>query len=408
MYTPAKQLLLLLLPVVAAALAPGLHERAWTPIFLQDYPLAICNDGTPGAYYLRPGQPGSRRWLVFLDGAGWCWDVASCSHDWQRMHGSSNSFPRTVEALRPRAMKYLQTGLFDPEKSPLADAHLAFVKSCSNDAFMGDKPALDGAALPFTQRSPSTGWHFRGRRIVEAVFADLRKKTGLGSMPGDHVIYGGCSAGARGVMVTIDDFASSPAIVGKAQVTGLLDSGFWVPISPRTDFVDWDSFGHQMRDSMTLVNSSGLVGSECGQKYPGAEGWKCLMGAYRMRFVRTPYFMLHSQYDLFALTMNLWGHFWAAHPLSPGDHAWAEAYRKMVVRYLPEPANHSGTVVYSPAVYIHCMCTVKQFWTIKASGAGLSDSIQKWLTEPAAVGSKTIEGCSGFSCGNHPQPVIVA
>mmetsp|Transcript_37464 Transcript_37464/g.116406 ORF Transcript_37464/g.116406 Transcript_37464/m.116406 type:complete len:434 (-) Transcript_37464:129-1430(-) len=394
----ASMHLTLLLPAVAAANA-GAAGRPWVPRFLKEYPLAICNDGSPAAYYHRVGMEGSRRWVVYLDGVGWCWDGESCAHPWQRDHGTSNVFPKTAEQLAPRANRFLQDGLFDPIRSPLADAHIAFVKSCSNDAFMGDRSPVEPVGLPFAQRRPEQGWHFRGRRIVEAVFADLRKHTGLGAQMGDRVIYGGCSAGARGAMVSIDHIAGSEAIVGKAGVVGLLDSGLWVPISPKTNSVDWDSFGHQMRAALELTNATAFLDDACQQKYPGEERWKCLMAAYRLPFVRTPYFLVHSQYDLFALSMNLWGHYWVAHKFSRMDLAWAENYRKMIVEYLPRPSNHSGTVIYSPACYMHCIVTVPKFWTTTADGAGLADTMRMWLTVPDT--SKLIfEKCNGFNCGN--------
>jgi Pectinacetylesterase len=43
-------------------------------------PLAVCNDGTPGAYYYAPGQgSGSSLWLVYLEGSMFCWSKTSCS-----------------------------------------------------------------------------------------------------------------------------------------------------------------------------------------------------------------------------------------------------------------------------------------------------------------------------------------
>lgn len=303
----------------------------------------------------------------------------------------------------PRATRYLQWGLFDPARSPLADAHIAFVKSCSNDAFMGDKSPTEPTGgqhnTLFVDRDPDTAWHFRGRRIVEAVFADLRKHTGLGAQMGDRVIYGGCSAGARGAMVSIDHIAGSEAIVGKAGVVGLLDSGLWVPISPKTNSVDWDSFGHQMRAALELTNATAFLDDACQQKYPGEERWKCLMAAYRLPFVRTPYFLVHSQYDQFALTMNIKGH-WSYTPLGTPDMPWAESYRELVVRYLPSPANGSGIVVYSPACYYHCVITKPSFWTTVADGSSLSETLRQWLDTPD-TSHRIWEKCKGFDCGSH-------
>jgi len=386
-------LLLMLLPPVADS-----AYRPWVPRFLTEYPLAVCNDGSTAAYYHRMGLPGSRWWVVYLDGVGWCWDGPSCAHPWQRSHGTSSLFPKSEAALSPRAHRYLSTGLFDPDKSPLAEAHIAFVKSCSNDAFMGDRsPSEPIGGIPWPQRDPARHWHFRGRQIVEAVFADLRNHTGLGSQMGDRVVYGGCSAGARGALVTLDHVAGSPDIIGKAGVVGLLDSGFWVPISPWTKAPDWDSFGHQMRASLDLFNSSFALGDRCPAIYQGVERWKCLMGSYRIAFVRTPYFMVHSQYDKFALTMNLWGHW--SEGIVPGNFMkWVESYRELVNRYLPVPQNGSGSVVFSPACYFHCIVTKAGFWTTTANGTRLSDMMKQWLDSPY-TSRRITETCGGFDCG---------
>lgn len=54
-------------------------------------------------------------------------------------------------------------------------------------------------------------WAFKGQRIVEAALSVLSSDTGpfspgyaLGSLPGTRVLFGGCSAGARGAMFTLD------------------------------------------------------------------------------------------------------------------------------------------------------------------------------------------------------------
>jgi hypothetical protein len=38
---------------------------------------AVCNDGTPGYYYLRRGY--GSEWLVYLEGGLWCYDQPSCA-----------------------------------------------------------------------------------------------------------------------------------------------------------------------------------------------------------------------------------------------------------------------------------------------------------------------------------------
>jgi len=384
-----------LLPLAAAA------GPRWEPRFLGDYPLAVCNDGTPAAYYFRPGDPGLRRWLVYLDGEGWCWDAASCAGAWQASHGTSDVLPRTSEELRPRADRYLSRGIFDAERSPLLGAHVAFVKSCSNDAFTGDKAPTAGAgagAPPLAQRDAGSAWHFRGRRIIEAVFEDLRKYTGLGADGNDRLVYGGCSSGARGATVTLDYVAAS--LAGRARTVGLLDSGFWVPVRPRGPGV-WTPFEEQLRSSLRLANSSASVGEACGRAFPGEQRWKCLMPAYRLPFVRTPYFLVHSQYDIFGVSMNTYGHFNAGVNLDPAGLQYAERYRARVAESLPFPANGSRSVVFSPACYLHCINTVNRFFSIVANGVKLAELLYWWLNAASAGDStaRFLEPCEGFNCG---------
>lgn len=42
-----------------------------TKVSLSTYPLAVCNDGTPAAYYYAPATISTKIWLVYLAGKGW-------------------------------------------------------------------------------------------------------------------------------------------------------------------------------------------------------------------------------------------------------------------------------------------------------------------------------------------------
>ena len=53
---------------------------------LKKHPLAVCNDGSPGAYYVRKACPD--RWLVHQQGGFWCWDDWSCQTRWNHFSPS--------------------------------------------------------------------------------------------------------------------------------------------------------------------------------------------------------------------------------------------------------------------------------------------------------------------------------
>ena len=58
--------------------APGTSTMALR--MLSSYPQAVCNDGSPGGYYYAAADNSSSAdlWLVYLEGAMFCWDEASC------------------------------------------------------------------------------------------------------------------------------------------------------------------------------------------------------------------------------------------------------------------------------------------------------------------------------------------
>jgi len=391
-------------PAVAVSpVAAGdfMNPNEWEPRFLQEYPLAICNDGSPAAYYYRAGVPQSRQWLVYLEGAGWCWDKESCNIPWKIRLGTSIEFPRTPTAVTSWANSL--KGVFDNTgRSPFKEWHIAYVRTCSNDAFLGDSSPQEADAA--RRREPGPGWHFRGRRILEAVFTDLRRRTGLGSQAGDLVLYGGCSSGGRGALVTLDHLAEK--FVGRADLVGLLDSPLWVPIEPFKK--DQVSFDDQTKHFYKLANASGIVSKDCADTYPGEESWKCLEAAYRLPFVRTPYFLAHSQYDVFGITMNVFGHFLPGHYLNPMQKQYAEGYRQQVIHYLPDPPAGSGKAIFSPACYVHCMFSEVIFYIVDADGVTMQEALQTWLNANSASAA-TInlrDRCTGFNCGHGRQHIV--
>lgn len=377
----------------APMLAPAEKARVWEPQFLEEYPLALCNDGSPAVYYFSSGDPQSRIWLVYLEGGMWCWDHESCRPG---LHGvsSSNSFPRTEQAMALWASK--QHGIFEATSSPFAHAHIAYVRTCSNDAFLGDSSP--------TENDKSLRWHFRGKRIIDAVFADLRKSTNLGDRSEDRVVYGGCSAGARGALMSLDYVAST--LAGRAKVFGLFDSPLWVPILPLGPSVV--SFEHQTRKATALFNNSAFINEDCGRAYPGSLRWKCLFPAFRLPFVRTPYLLSHSQYDKFAINWNLRRFWWLPKDkLNQTVRDFAEQYRRLVINYLPSPTLNSGTTVFSSACYYHCTTMFQFVHWVRVGGRTLMELLERWLIAPTAA-ALLREDCKGFDCGSPGGLLLLA
>jgi len=250
-------------------------------------PLAVCVDGSPAGYYWQEGDQDSSMWIIDMQGGGWCYNEKSCakrcpkgSEDW---HCSSKGYKNE---------KKLSGGLLHPEiDSAISLAHRVWVPYCTSDAHMGDAEAFNGM-------------QFRGARVLRATITDLVERAGLGQGAGRPlIILSGQSAGGRGAMVNLDYVRGmlGGMLAQRADVLGFLDSPLWIDVPPFTShFV---GFAAECKGVFSFANVTNLD-TRCEEANPGDEGWKCIMGQYRLPFLRTPYMLIASQYDAFQLSAN--------------------------------------------------------------------------------------------------------
>jgi hypothetical protein len=236
---------------------------------LAAYPEAVCNDGTPAGYYYSPASDSNPDVILYLEGGMWCWSAQSCTARYAAttFEMSSKKWPTTLN----------MGGLFSLTKgNPFAKAAKAYLSYCSSDAWVGD-----------AQPSPDNGgFAFKGQAIIEAVVTDLVSRFNLTAA--NRVLFGGCSAGARGALFNLDYVgAMLPPGTG---LKGLLDSALWLDLVP-PDAAEV-SLQAQTQGVFAMVNPAARIPAACAAAYPGSEGWKCLYGQYRLPFVTTPYFIV--------------------------------------------------------------------------------------------------------------------
>lgn len=59
---------------------------------------AVCLDGSAPGYYIRRGiRAGEDKWILHLEGGGWCGDEADCLQRSKTALGSSINWPLTAE-----------------------------------------------------------------------------------------------------------------------------------------------------------------------------------------------------------------------------------------------------------------------------------------------------------------------
>ena len=115
---------------------------------------AVCLDGSPAAYYFRPGSNTTRSWIIEMEGGGWCFhdpprlpEDVSC---WYRAYGpaiesatppeylgSSRMLAANYSTSPPRGLNYVLSD--DPTVNPeFHNFNTVFIHYCDGASFTGD------------------------------------------------------------------------------------------------------------------------------------------------------------------------------------------------------------------------------------------------------------------------------
>lgn len=351
-------------------------------------PLAVCTDGSHANYYWSKGTTEPNKWLVYLMGGGWCHDKGSCD---ARCHG----MPKKWQHLCSDHLwwpLFPESGIFQPDSNDLLKgANKIFVPYCTSDAHMGNASAM--------------GYQFRGHVVVQAVLRDLVERRGLGSGANrDLLVFGGGSAGARGAMVHLDyvgEMLGHPA--SQVDVIGFLDSNYWVDVDlyPGSKFVGFPSIA---KDVHSFANVRHL-GSTCIDAYAEEEQWRCMFGEYRMPHVRTPYFMVASQYDAYQLG-NLLAHS-TPYPNEAVPYAERFAARTASSLRALQASSNGKNAVFSWACSNHCVSMshdgFDKLTCRDPEAATMDQAFAQYLrsaTQKAPQAMQWMDNCTGVGCGS--------
>jgi hypothetical protein len=143
---------------------------------------ALCLDGTPGGFYLRPSPTNSPNWLIHFEGGGWCVNEQDCLNRAQTDIGSSAKWP--AQGVFPNdggAHGFLSS---DPTVNPtLHDWNMVHINYCDGASYAGFKQD------PIQVQEKHV--YFRGAVILDEIFNSL---IGLGLSKAENLIVGGTSA----------------------------------------------------------------------------------------------------------------------------------------------------------------------------------------------------------------------
>ena len=229
---------------------------------------ARCLDGSPAVVSILHRDPA--KWIIFLQGGGWCYSLADCLHRAAYMpFGTSKGPPRIAEPC----------GLHQLE--PFSNFSVASYRYCDGAAFGGTAGAV-GPTGRF--RGVPTAVRFDGSLHLSEGIQLLRERYGLATA--SEVMLSGCSAG--GMAALLQAKAVHAAVLGPHlrrfkvfAVSGLFFGD--VPPPPPLDASASDSwqpgdaftlspFVHQLRAS---VSNSKMSLPACTDQHAP---WRCLLG----------------------------------------------------------------------------------------------------------------------------------
>jgi hypothetical protein len=348
---------------------------------LAAHPGAVCNDGTPGYYTVRAGVgKGIKRWQIYLEGGGQCSTSSECQIRYVTQKALMSSkgivngtiIPSDVEGIKSIAASV------DPD---FYDANLVQIHYCSSDTWSGDRAGNDALSTGNVGR-----WHFRGRRIVKAVLADL---AALGLQAAEEVLLVGSSAGGIGVFNHADDVR---AALPSARVVALSDAGFMIDYPSYDPVTKMESTAvpTEVRQYLgaALAVWGGRGDKSCEDAATDADAHilcrspaDLLLGGH----VTTPLFVRQSQLDLVQLKRLI--------APSEMDTA-AKAYRERFAGQMRKLLGQLGPsyAVFSPHDNKHGVVADDAAWSAAGlDGTSLPAAVGAWYRDPCTASVKRIE-----------------
>jgi hypothetical protein len=178
---------------------------------------AACLDGSPPGFYWEAGRGvDAKKFIVFLNGGGWCYTLAPSTQDPFGIPGGPHATGwGNDDSCWGRSQSALGSTNHNPPtreggwlaETPMANWSKASVVYCDGTSFSGDREApvvAAGSGSPAAAQNRTL--YFRGRRNLDAVIDELRSR-GMGRA--DVAVLGGCSAGGLGALIHCDHFVSA-------------------------------------------------------------------------------------------------------------------------------------------------------------------------------------------------------
>lgn len=308
---------------------------------------AVCNDGSPATFYYRKGTgSGTDKWVVFMEGGGFCLSEQDCAARWKTQHGLMTSSGDPDEVRKDG----LLSG--DPSQNPdFYNWNQVMLMYCSSDRWSGDSQqalTMDGKPIVF-----------KGSKIVQAVFEDLQDAQVVPTSitNASSILVAGSSAGAKGAANNIDRVASW---FPKIDVRGLIDCGYdldypaYAPIST-VDYAHLYPMNMQMDASCAAAHTDDT----------GA----CFTHSVLYPYLSTPVFTYLDLTDPSRIQ-----EFGVNNLKDPDQLAFTKGYAQALDANLQAFPD----ALFAPADGIHTILASGRFTTAEIDGTSLAQAFGNW------------------------------
>jgi len=261
------------------------------------YPDTACLDGSPVVYYVRTPIQSNTKWIIFMEGGGWCYNADYCVGRAQSNLGSSLWTPTNMN---------FGPGIMDDNPAGNPDFfgwNYLWIKYCDGASWLGNLTA------PYVHQGHPL--YFRGLPNLVSTFNHLQA-TETAFRDASELVITGCSAGSLGVLLHCDRMKA--LMPESTKVRCLADAGFFMdfttaPLSlpnnqdRRVFAAEVASFSKLQTggkfESLPPACLAMVRESAARQNHATPEDWYhwCIFPAMLMHFITTPVFLVQETYD---------------------------------------------------------------------------------------------------------------
>jgi hypothetical protein len=246
---------------------------------------AACLDGTAPAFYALEQDP--KRWILFIEGGGWCFSLADCAGRAKGGGGSSSGMAPSMNV----------GGLLSPNSTinpRFSNYSFVFIHYCDGSSHSSNNSA------PLVVGNQTI--YLRGRPNLVAVITYLLSTRGM--VGAEEIILSGGSAGGTSAFLAMD--AVAEMLPPSVRFVGAPDAGFFINAPIYTDPSDYAFQNEFISADATFWHSTatGNLNDRCLAVY-AAEPWRCFFPENSAPYIKTPFHAMMSSYDLASLSLIL-------------------------------------------------------------------------------------------------------